>query len=137
MDPTTIRLLSIPTILFVGVSCTIAAWAVFHARKMARRTELPGILGGVLPGPILGGVLVILSRLDRSTNIPHGPSVSEVVGAIAWQAGFIAMIVGGCFGAWVGFRGRIPIGHTSGCVKCGYDLRGLPDRRCPECGHSF
>ena len=23
------------------------------------------------------------------------------------------------------------------CVQCGYDLRGLPEHRCPECGRSF
>ena len=30
-------------------------------------------------------------------------------------------------------RRRRP-GH---CVKCGYDLRGLPEPRCPECGTGF
>lgn len=23
------------------------------------------------------------------------------------------------------------------CLGCGYDIRGLPDRRCPECGTDF
>src|SRR5688500_17127114 len=23
------------------------------------------------------------------------------------------------------------------CPLCGYDLRGLPENRCPECGHAF
>ena len=28
--------------------------------------------------------------------------------------------------------------HESGtCRKCGYDLRGLPEPRCPECGAPF
>jgi hypothetical protein len=26
---------------------------------------------------------------------------------------------------------------TGVCRECGYDLRGLPQRRCPECGTSF
>ncbi len=26
---------------------------------------------------------------------------------------------------------------TRFCPVCGYDLRGLPDQRCPECGHAF
>lgn len=31
-------------------------------------------------------------------------------------------------------RWRFPPGH---CQKCGYDLRGLPEPRCPECGRAF
>ncbi|HZL33838.1 MAG TPA: hypothetical protein VFC78_00930 [Tepidisphaeraceae bacterium] len=27
--------------------------------------------------------------------------------------------------------------HSGLCVKCGYDLRGLPEPRCPECGRAF
>lgn len=23
------------------------------------------------------------------------------------------------------------------CLQCGYDLRGIPERRCPECGHGY
>lgn len=26
---------------------------------------------------------------------------------------------------------------TAVCLKCGYWLRGLPENRCPECGHAF
>lgn len=32
------------------------------------------------------------------------------------------------------YRPVHPEGH---CTGCGYDLRGLPERRCPECGRSF
>jgi hypothetical protein len=30
-----------------------------------------------------------------------------------------------------------PDGETGRCTKCGYDLRGLPAPRCPECGAPF
>jgi hypothetical protein len=29
------------------------------------------------------------------------------------------------------------IGETIRCPLCGYDLRGLPQPRCPECGRTF
>lgn len=33
---------------------------------------------------------------------------------------------------------RLPESPPSGvCVGCGYDLRGLPEPRCPECGRAF
>jgi hypothetical protein len=34
-------------------------------------------------------------------------------------------------GQWVRRHGIDP----GLCAKCGYDLRGLPSKRCPECGH--
>lgn len=31
----------------------------------------------------------------------------------------------------------LPSESSIACPKCGYDLRGLPETRCPECGRSF
>ena len=47
-------------------------------------------------------------------------------------------------GAWlmaaiVGYRHgvRLVAPHSTGtCNQCGYDLRGLPTPRCPECGRN-
>ena len=30
-----------------------------------------------------------------------------------------------------------PSRRTMRCRRCGYDLRGLPEHRCPECGRAF
>lgn len=32
---------------------------------------------------------------------------------------------------------RIAAADALNCPLCGYDLRGLPENRCPECGHAF
>jgi hypothetical protein len=32
---------------------------------------------------------------------------------------------------------RDPIPLSGSCIYCGYDLRGLIEQRCPECGKSF
>lgn len=40
--------------------------------------------------------------------------------------------------AVVYFRNRYwPVYAAGQCAKCGYNLRGLSDARCPECGTSF
>lgn len=35
---------------------------------------------------------------------------------------------------WCDLRRRFPLGH---CQQCGYNLYGLPEPRCPECGTAF
>jgi len=52
--------------------------------------------------------------------------------AIGWLAPF-AVLSGAVF-----LRNRYrPIYPPGYCGKCGYDLQGLPEPRCPECGKSF
>jgi hypothetical protein len=36
-----------------------------------------------------------------------------------------------------GESGRVAYDYISTCRTCGYPLKGLPERRCPECGRSF
>ncbi len=36
---------------------------------------------------------------------------------------------------WSGARLTRLVQSGRSCATCGYDLRGLIDRRCPECGH--
>lgn len=64
------------------------------------------------------------------------------------RLGALVMLLLGALAAWivmtaflcgiVFLRRRywpfVPPGH---CAKCGYDLRGLPEPRCPECGRPF
>ncbi len=43
--------------------------------------------------------------------------------------GFVMLLIGLAFG-----KKRPPVGH---CAQCGYNLRGLTEPRCPECGTRF
>jgi hypothetical protein len=51
----------------------------------------------------------------------------------------LAATVGGAIVARIEFKDqRRTIRRSTGfCEDCGYDLRNLPDHRCPECGMGF
>ncbi|MCO6436167.1 MAG: hypothetical protein J5J06_03675 [Phycisphaerae bacterium] len=103
------------------------------------------------------------NRQDRSTFVSHsfnapsmpafveryahegsrGPARHEItvywcnVGSVAliWSTGTTLVLFGGvAMLDWARIRRRRRLGL---CVKCGYDLRGLPEPRCPECGRKF
>lgn len=40
-------------------------------------------------------------------------------------------------GQWIALRNRLLLKHKDRCFHCGYDLQGLVERRCPECGTKF
>lgn len=53
-------------------------------------------------------------------------------------AGPLALL--GFLSSWLGMSRFWKIGATGPpgvCTRCGYNLRGLPERRCPECGTPF
>lgn len=54
----------------------------------------------------------------------------QVVGA-----GVLALLGSLCIG--IAIRGRATVDDGRLCDKCGYNLTGLPEPRCPECGKPF
>lgn len=50
----------------------------------------------------------------------------------AWM--FLLVVLIPTLVAWQRIRRKYPPGH---CLTCGYNLTGLPELRCPECGTKF
>lgn len=103
-----------------------------------------------------GGILLLRGRSEtggpmewtirRETGFGLGlhPPYS---GSATWRAGGrtvlrwyplwpLVLVVGlpTCLLVWLDRRRRIPPGH---CQRCGYNLKGLTEARCPECGQAF
>ncbi|MBN1489051.1 MAG: DUF2007 domain-containing protein [Phycisphaerae bacterium] len=73
---------------------------------------------------------------------------AEIMGESLWAArGAVPMDAGTCPSLWVADEDyeqarRFVLQHDgppnpSHCAECGYDLTGLPEPRCPECGRPF
>lgn len=94
---------------------------------------------GVLYLTILPSVfLTLLYVVRRWTSISIPPAAF---------GGMVGGIIGGTFMSAIQYVFRYPIRRCMReqlvergvpiCVKCGYDLRGQTEPRCPECGESF
>lgn len=73
-------------------------------------------------------LVALRSGAIPSTDIPHFSIVP-----FAWA--LIPPVLALC--AYRALRRRCPDPYRSCCRHCGYDLRGLSERRCPECGTPF
>lgn len=97
--------------------------------RRSRRVRVTFAIGATLVGLCL---LVLLSRpafwlLQYTWSI--GVTVRRLEGLAFVLAGYVGT---GAFLMWALRSPRDPVGPQ--CAACGYDLRGGPDRPCPECG---
>ncbi len=67
-------------------------------------------------------------------NYQREQEISRWVGTLAAP---LLLIGAGVLG-WLAYRANQKLGRARGqCRECGYDLRGLTEHRCPECGKPF
>lgn len=64
------------------------------------------------------------------------PLIVQVAGDLLWAVGAIPGILVGLF-AFDFIRRRDPRRSKVSCPSCAYELRGLREPRCPECGEAF
>jgi len=86
----------------------------------------------IMPGNVLRPTM---PRASMTVGTQGGAIVTisvRVVSVPLWQMLLLLLIVGG--GAWRLSRRMFPAGH---CSECGYDLQGLENGKCPECGEPY
>ena len=127
---------------FIGLGLSLGGLLIVF---LAGAGGNPDSLGGTLAGHIGGTFSVYhvwtwasIVPLDRWLKPPRGPRLDTllVVGIPAADWACLVFV-----SWWVTAKcralrsARKP--QAGSCANCGYDLRGLPEPRCPECGASI
>ena len=111
-----------------------AVFAVATSRAPTRLHALRRVILAVLAGSLIellvAGTahMVVRRRPGCFVGLSTGIGVGAGVTVMVWAFGPAIMLL--FLQAW---RSRL----SSKCQTCGYDLRGLPEPRCPECGRPF
>ena len=91
-----------------------------------------------LPSSLL--LIPVQALLERASVLPFKGDFEQTCFFAAFS-----VVVGGAqylgLTAFVVWRTRLAavrrLAAEDKCIHCGYSLTGLPERRCPECGHPF
>jgi hypothetical protein len=98
-----------------------------------------GAILGAIGGPVVTGVVIFIwcgiqgaSPCGRADFVPGG-----LFGLFVFMPLLVvpASLVGGAVGATIpAIWARVRMKPEGRCVQCGYDLRGIDSKVCPECG---
>ena len=79
--------------------------------------------------------MTLVDSSGRTYSVRYDPGFqSGVLGLLANLPIWTVLLVAIPTAALFRFDRRMPPGH---CLHCGYNLTGLPEPRCPECGQPF
>lgn len=138
---------------FAGLSLIFAPWvilfvAIFKDKSRSRwaaesRAIILAPLCFMLP-VLVWSVSIMFAQIDDPSfgvgKIAPNWVVSPVFQFLGSPLWLLIMVVAGvvvCDRAAREVRRTFPVGDPSNCEECGYFLKGLPERRCPECGKAF
>lgn len=119
---------ALPTLVVAGA---IAAAAFEKLRRrwsksppdVQTRAMLIVPIATVLPLLSMAAFVPAVSLIDVPVDDLRGLPCVVLLAAGLWVPGFVIL------------GDRFAVRHAGGrCMACGYDLSGLPERRCPECG---
>ncbi len=126
-------------VLWIGCTlCVLMATAFVVSARWSVFVEIPrGVFVGVFSGGIECAAQPILPvpRIWR-----HGHGLRRALVPLRWSNGFLLPLVYPFAAVAVPtllfwrFVPKFPSGH---CQRCGYNLTGLTEARCPECGQAF
>lgn len=106
-------------------------WDRARSGRVRARTVFPALVWS-------GVVCLIMSRALWPAN--RGRSFIPMAAEFHWFGGFFLTIGIGCGVIWAVWKvSTVPqfmlTKSARMCTACGYDLKGLPHSRCPECGN--
>jgi hypothetical protein len=119
--PALLRYGLFPTVCLLGLG--VVCWPLRSYRDLAIAAS------AACAGHAAVNLALLLIYYPRGSIVPLYAMAAVVLiwvftGALVWAA------------VWL--RNRYwPVHRPGYCAHCGYNLRGLPKPRCPECGHAF
>ncbi|NLF31559.1 MAG: hypothetical protein GX591_11820 [Planctomycetes bacterium] len=129
-----IPLVAVVTLLFAYIYWTVVWWTTVRWTAARRFWTLLSVYGSLGAGALCGALLAALLDEGEVAFV-----FGAFIAAVAW------MIFSACAwretGAERAARARMPGGGAYQgpllCPKCGYNMRGLTQARCPECGTEY
>ncbi len=122
---------------YIALFPELKSFTTDAARKGAMRKASEGIY---VSGSLLGGLALFIGlrcakTVQELTGLA-GLLLLLLFGAICGLSGFVFVFVGRRR-IRRSLRAQLNTHGVPTCMCCGYDLRGLDDTRCPECGVAF
>lgn len=115
----------------LGVNPTLAIATRLHIAAVLTTALSAAVLWLVTRSPLVSAVSVAAAAFGWAfeTRLGFWPPFYSFTNPMVWNGALFAMVL------FVALRRRGRIIDPGACTACGYDLRGLSTRACPECGH--
>ena len=107
-----------------------------HEQEMIRRRRLPAVVAVAVSIVIFYSVLGLVNLIVGPAHRKYSGRDNLFIDILVTAAHVIPAFLTSRR-LYPHLRWRLVIDDGPHCTRCGYSLRGLPERRCPECGQPF